>query len=489
MNGFDDFTHARAAVRAAGCRLIGCLALALALTATICALATFGALMLVRSARAVSPPQHYLLFVDQSGSVAAYTPTQTLARDVTLAFVQGLRAASPPESTLELIFFGGQPRQVISPTVLSDERLDARIRQAFARSGSLGGTRFDLAFALALERGRAGDVVVIISDGVPETGAPLAGHARQAHIATLEGQAEALAARPMTVFFCALGREMPDWASLWSRLTDRTGGAAFALRNAADAQRAGEAIALARPRLVTQATATPLPSATPLPAATLEPTITPVISATPSPVLAAAPVVVPPATTAPAAPFDPSALALVCLAGLGGACALVVAFSLGFLSVALRSLGTRHAAAAIPAPADEGCLEIYDPETDAVRRIELRSHAVGEVLTLGRTPDCTIRLDVDAGDAGGCGLDPIEPEAQPVTAVPERVACDAAPMAALVLAPDGPRLESRGAPLYFDGRSVRRHLLFDNDVLYLDRFVLYYHNFFRQRAVDESDEL
>ncbi|MFC1464719.1 MAG: VWA domain-containing protein [Candidatus Brachytrichaceae bacterium NZ_4S206] len=506
MNGFDDLARSgHSAVRAAGCRLIGCIALALALMAALCALAAFGALALVRPAYA-EPPQRYLLFVDQSGSVATYTPTRTLARDITQAFVRELRLQGDAEDTLELVFFGAQPRPVISPTRLSDAQLDARILEAFARSYALGGTRFDLAFALALERGQAGDVVIVISDGVPEIGAPLVGQTRQAHVAMLKRQAEQFAARRIPLFLCLLNREPPEWSALWSGLAGLTGGTSFVVRDATDARQAAQMV-VAAGRIVEQATPTLTPTASPSATETPVPSMTP--SATPSPVpttsmptstsaAASSVVQTTPAPTAVAvleaeraSRFDPSALALACLAGLGSVCALAFVAILGGFVVARRGLARAHAAMS-HTPADEGCLEIYDPETDVVQRVELRSHAVGEVLTLGRAPGCTIRLDADPSDAhgaSGCAFDSFA-DGSPLPAVaPVDAAYDDVPMAALVLAPDGPRLESRGAPLYFDGRSVRQHLLFDNDVLYLDRFVLYYHNFFRQRAVDEPDEL
>lgn len=506
MNGFDDLARSgHSAVRAAGCRLLGCITLALALLATLCALAAFGALALVRPAYA-EPPQRYLLFVDQSGSVATYTPTRTLARDITRAFVRELRLQGDAEDTLELVFFGAQPRPVISSTRLSDAQLDARILDAFARSYALGGTRFDLAFALALERGQAGDVVIVISDGVPETGAPLVGQVRQAHVAMLERQTEQFAARRIPLFLCLLNREPPEWSALWSRLAGLTGGTSFVVRDATDARQAARMV-VAAGRIAEQATPTLAPTVSPSATETPVPSVTPSATPSPAPTMAPMPtstsaaassaVQTTPASTAVAvlgteraSRFDLSALALACLAGLGSVCALAFVAVLGGFVVARRGLARAHAAMS-HTPADEGCLEIYDPETDVVQRVELRSHAVGEVLTLGRAPGCAIRLDADRADAlgaSGCAFDSFADGSQLTDVAPEDAAYNDVPMAALVLAPDGPRLESRSAPLYFDGRSVRQHLLFDNDVLYLDRFVLYYHNFFRQRAVDEPDE-
>jgi len=103
---------------------------------------------------------------------------------------------------------------------------------------------------------------------------------------------------------------------------------------------------------------------------------------------------------------------------------------------------------------DEGILEIYDPEKDAVQRIEMDTLRLGEVKTIGSDPRCAIYLDDDA-----------EPR--------ER--------AALIMTPGGPLIESRGGALWCAGRKVKQHLLFDGDHLYLGRFVLYYHNFFRPR--------
>ncbi|MCS6846981.1 MAG: VWA domain-containing protein [Anaerolineae bacterium] len=510
MNDFDDLVRTVCGViRAAGCRLIGCIVLALALAAATCALATLGALTLIRPAHAETlvpqlPARRYSLLVDQSGSVAGYATTQALARETTLALVRNLRLEGDAEDVLELVFFGAQPRLVISPTHLNDAQLDARILEAFARSYSMGGTRFDLAFALALERSQAGSVVIVISDGVPETGAPLMGQARQAHVATLKQQAEQFAARRIPLFLCLLNREPQGWSELWPELTGLTGGGAVVARNAKDAQRAAQVVAAAARRLGPGATPTVMPTRTPVPSATPAPTIVP--SATPSPVpaatpmLATAPDVVRPTPLPTAAAvrepewasrFDLPAVALGCLAGVGGVCALALAVMLSILAVMRRGLA-RAPAAATHVPADEGCLEIYDPETDAVQRIELRSHAMGEVLTIGCASHCDIQLNADLPDRRSvtrAALDSSADEPLLADAAPSDASLDDAPMAALVLAPDGPRIESRNAPLYFDGHSVRQHRLFDNDVLYLDRFVLYYHNFFRQRAVDESADL
>lgn len=104
--------------------------------------------------------------------------------------------------------------------------------------------------------------------------------------------------------------------------------------------------------------------------------------------------------------------------------------------------------------ADEGILEIYDPEKDAVQRIEMQVLGPGEVKTIGSHPQCAICLDDEAGPGEH---------------------------AALIMTPRGPLIESRGAALWCGGRKVKQHLLFDGDHLYLGRFVLYYHNFFRQR--------
>jgi hypothetical protein len=167
-------------------------------------------------------------------------------------------------------------------------------------------------------------------------------------------------------------------------------------------------------------------------------------------------------------------------------------------------------------PADEGVLEIYDPETDGVERIELRAMTPGEVWLIGNVPHCQICLDGGrtAGDGGVQEMDvrgargPLARNLDRQTGALEVRVRDAGArdtgvrdtaaggadavensgqeMAALILGHDGPRIESRRTALYYEGRRTLAHRLFDGDHLYLDRFVLYYHNFFRQRALAEE---
>ncbi len=109
-------------------------------------------------------------------------------------------------------------------------------------------------------------------------------------------------------------------------------------------------------------------------------------------------------------------------------------------------------------PSDSGILEIYDPENDSVKRVELEDLILGEVRTLGSDQSCDIVLDH---------------------------ARDFEWLAELIMSPRGPIIKSRGTPLWFDGRKVNQHLLYDGDHLYMGRIVFYYHNFFRQRGLED----
>jgi hypothetical protein len=159
-----------------------------------------------------------------------------------------------------------------------------------------------------------------------------------------------------------------------------------------------------------------------------------------------------------------------------------------------RAAGARRDAPRAAGPArlaaDEGVLELYDPETDQVERVELRAMQPGEIWLIGGGSAC--QICVDAGQAPGGRVD-WEADARgagaaaPAGALVETPPAEGAQeMAALILGHDGPRIEARRDALYYEGRRVLAHRLFDGDHLYLDRFVLYYHNFFRQRALAEG---
>jgi hypothetical protein len=472
-----------------GCRLIGCFVLALLIVAAMCALAAFGVLSLARPAHAAtpSPPARaYVLLVDQSGSVAHYDYTRNLAREITLAAVEQLRAAGSAGDTLEVIFFGAQPTSAISPTLLHDEQLIPHIQAAFARSRALGATLFDQAFELVLRDGREGAIVIVISDGLPEDATLRTAAERASYRARLAEQANRFARRRMSLFFVLLGAEPREWPALWEPLTGETGGRVIGIRSRSQVQETARWLIqiihdrAARPSDETAAPTATLPGPSPAPTRPL-PAQTPrnpmaTLTAATSvaiedvadqpfvPAVQAAGTPPPAATTEAPTPAGEdgtwmtilAGVLRMCLVSLAGLCVVAGAVVL-LAGAALRRRRTRLDQA--PSPADEGCLEIYDPETDEVQRVDLRPHTVGEILTIGSGAGCDIQLDIHTGE----GV-----------------------MAAITFTPNGPRIESREAPLYFDGRNVRQHLLFDNDVLYLDRFVFYYHNFFRQRALDEE---
>jgi hypothetical protein len=403
-----------------------------------------------------------LVLIDQSGSVAPRARAQAQVRAIGLAVIERLRQSAQPGDTLEVAFFGASVQPAVPRASLRDAPLDLALTEALSRSQSLGGTLFDQAFAAALALPDPEVDVLIISDGLPDSATVRDPAGRERYAAALRAQVEQLAARRRHVSFALIGTvERSAWLALWQAAAERTGGVLAELRDsnaAASAEASAMAAAFAdaidasRPT----PTPTPLPTATPrpTPTPTPQPTATPRPTPRPTSLPAAAPVAAltaTPAATATARPDAaprPESPLLPLLAGTGLCLAsglLMLAVIGGGLTLARRR--ARHHAAHV-LPADEGCLEIYDATSDAVRRVELRAHAVGEVLTIG----------------GG---------------VPEgRV------MAALALTPRGPRLEGRDAPLQFDGRSVQQHMLFDNDVVYLDRFILYYHNFFRQRSLE-----
>ena len=133
---------------------------------------------------------------------------------------------------------------------------------------------------------------------------------------------------------------------------------------------------------------------------------------------------------------------------LGGAWVIAM---VAFAIVLLKGRATAPQPVKVTA-GDDGVLEVLDPDHDAWQRIELHGMAVGEVWLIGHAEHCQIRLDEVADE-----------------------------VAAIVMTPDGPQIDSRGTPLVVDGDFVHSHRLFDNDEVYVGRLIVLYQNFFRQR--------
>jgi len=106
---------------------------------------------------------------------------------------------------------------------------------------------------------------------------------------------------------------------------------------------------------------------------------------------------------------------------------------------------------------DDGVLEICDSKAGDTLRVELRDLGLGEVWSIGNTPQCKIRVGCETGNEE---------------------------LGVLILTSEGPLIRTHGAPLWYDDAPVKEHLLFDGDDVYLGQFVLNYQNFFRRRGLD-----
>jgi hypothetical protein len=131
------------------------------------------------------------------------------------------------------------------------------------------------------------------------------------------------------------------------------------------------------------------------------------------------------------------------------------------IAMVARAIILLKSRAASPQPAratagDDGVLEVFDPDHDHWQRIELHAMAVGEVWLIGHAEHGQIRLDEVADE-----------------------------VAAIVMTPDGPQVDSRGTPPVVDGDFMHSHRLFDNDEVYIGRLIVLYQNFFRPRPTVE----
>ena len=465
----------------------GCMTLLLILAAVLlCVLAAVGVAALVRqsSAQAAGAGRQFVVLVDQSNSVTANPPVRALATQVTVELITQMHEHASLNDVVSLVLFGTRMSVAVTPTALADVTLITRTQAALSANQSMGGTALADVLSNTLGLLPATTDVILVSDGAPSLTNESSQVERDAYAARLRALAAEYAQRHITLSILLIGPDAHVWAPMWQEVAGTDGGA-FANGIYIEIASADDLAMLARASA--QLMVSLAPSPTPLPTATPQPTHTSVPSATLPPATAMATAVL--ATTPTAAPISAAteraaasvtptfaATAVAMTETLGSAAPGVswgaVAAGAGLCVVGVLIVrGSRRAnrrakaAAAQPAPADEGVVEVYDAETDGVERVELRGLAVGEVWLIGSGPQCQIHLDCEVVKGG----------------------TETGELAALMVTEEGPRIESRGVPMYFDGRAVQVHRLFDGDHLYLDRFVLYYHNFFRQRvALDEE---
>ncbi len=434
-------------VRALGIRCCGCLALIVLLIALACALFFALVFRLVGTAHAAQPNEtarHVAILVDQSRSVAAASDMQMLAREITLAAIRQLRASAHEGDTFHLVFFGAKAVTEMDAAPLLDDSLDGQVKVAFTKSRSLGGTAIAETLAGMLEYAPLTGVI-LITDGIPDTSQTQTPDGRTAYADRLRALAAQFDRRDVKVAVLLIGQPQRDaWLAVWRDLASVTGGVLVEIPSVEDVGRAAGALAAFSPA------ATPVP--TPVSTRRLSPTpdSAPTATAAPRP----SHTVVPTSTSEPAARVtSPAWLPVLIGAGLAVA-------AIGLI-LAARTLKMAPKPASPASEGDEGILEICDPQTGDMQRVELCDMALGEVWGIGNSPQCRIRIGREAGEDE---------------------------YAVLALTPDGPQIESRGAPLWYDGHPVKRHLLFDGDDVYLGRFVIGYQNFFRQRGASDLDE-
>lgn len=184
------------------------------------------------------------------------------------------------------------------------------------------------------------------------------------------------------------------------------------------------------------------------------------------------------ATDAPLAPFVArleSAALTVVRVGLCGIVFLFVSIVLTASRVAGRRRRYRQTPVSRPV-ADKGHLDICSAEletTGEMKRVELEPYVMGEILTVGQGAQFGI-------DLCGVGSAPLDSDAHA-----ELPSTHDVTLAALIFTPRGPVIEGRAAPLCVEGQVVAQHLFFDGDVVYLDRYAIFYTNFFRRAPPDE----
>lgn len=424
-------------LRRYGCWGCGCLAMAL-LVLTLACVGAFtlltGRTPIAHAAQLDIEPRPATLLIDQSRSVTGRTSVQELAHLVTGRLVEYWRAAGQPNRLVRVLAFGSRLTTVVSATSIFDPALDPQLTRFFDAAGSLGGTAYLPVVSALLNDIPAGSDLILITDGIPDPVGDPASYARQ-----IDDLAPKYAQHAISTSILLIGEDNPTaWLPMWRDFAQQTKGVMVEVKSADMITQAIEAL----PRAVS--THTPAPTRL-LPSPTLTPTHTPAPTPSPSPL-----VIVPPSPPADAA--SPTIPWLV--VGLMG---LWVAAMAAFATVLWKGRHTPKQ----PEPAaagDEGVLDILDPDHDAWRRVELQQMAVGEVWLIGNASHCPIRFDDIADEA-----------------------------AAIVMTPDGPQIDQRGAPLVVDGRFTSSHRLFDNDEVYIGRLIVLYQNFFRQRPSLDAD--
>lgn len=422
-------------IRRYGCWGCGCAVVIVA----VMALACLGLLMLVTGRVQAAPlnanPREVAVVIDQSGSIVNRVDNQALMRDLAQHAVERWRRNAGPDHTVRVLAFGARLTTVISSTSLSDPSLDSRLTRFFDQSTSLGGTAYVPVLSALLTDIPTGFDVILITDGVPDPAGDPAVYAGQ-----LRDVSQQYAQRGIgTAVFLVGTAERALWLPMWRDFAQQTQGSMVEVKSADEITRAIEAL----PVIALTNTPAPLPT-TPSPTPTSRPTLTPTSTPPPSPLPSPGP---PPAPSSE--PVIPWALMV-----LGGA--WVVAM-IDFVAMLLKSRATAPQPIKVTA-GDDGVLEVLDPDHDAWQRIALHNMAVGEVWLIGHAEHCQIRLDEVADE-----------------------------VAAIVMTPDGPQIDSRGTPLVVDGQFVHSHRLFDNDEVYIGRLIVLYQNFFRQRPTDEAE--
>ncbi|HEY4687750.1 MAG TPA: vWA domain-containing protein [Anaerolineae bacterium] len=431
-------------IRALGFRCCGCLLLIVIATLALCVLLfvlVFRLVNPIHAAEMDATARHYTFLVDQSRSVVNTPEAQMLAREATEASLIRLRSFASNTDMVRIIFFGARATTTaITATRLLDPALDARVSAAFDQSASLGGTPLAEVLADLLNALDSTTDVILITDGIPDSDSTQSAADRIIYAQHLRDLGAMYARRGVTVSIVLVGlTPRAEWLPAWQDLAATAKGIVLMVQKPEDVSRVEQAFAAFAPIATPVPTAdvavthVPNPTATPQPSPTKTSTAQPIVSN-------------PPKTNGSTFPWLPVIVGTALVAGLIGAWFI-------------RSRPAAKTAELIPS--DEGVLEICDPQTGDMQRIELRDLALGEVWGIGNSPQSRIRLGRDVGEEE---------------------------YAVLVFGPEGPRIESRGVPMWFDGHPVKTHLLFDGDDVYLSRFVIGYQNFFRRRDVVDVEE-
>ncbi len=433
--------------RRVGCGLLGCLTLLILLVVLAC-VGLFA--LLTGRAHAAPAARHTALVVDQSSSIVSSAATETLARDVVMTTLVQLRSQAMPDDTVEMVFFGLQATPIISTTSLQDDRLMSRIQQAFTKPRSMGGTAIAAALSDLMRDNDPPTDVVLVTDGIPDRDGVPTNDRQAVYAGELREVAAQYAQRGIHLAILLIGNtSRGDWLPVWQAVTDLVQGDLVEVVSSDQITSAVASLRLFAPTATPRSTSVPSIVPTPTP----KPTATATLTVSRSLAIVVTPLATPLSTLGTTPQEFPWLLVAI---GIGS----VVAFA-GAIWILVKLYSRPRRPLAMPFPGDEGILEICDPKSGELQRIELQGMVPGEVRGIGNSPQCQIRLGPLVGEDE---------------------------LAALVMTPDGPQIESRGAPLWYEGRPVQQHALFDGDDVYLGQFILTYQNFFRQRRPIEPEE-